>query len=429
SIRNGVEMWLKWEGFIEHCNDKEMFTLAYNNIMESLITMFLQRSENLEELLINDQLMFPTVSTFLNAIPGISQLKTLRVKLDFTNTNILEFMNALTPKACPYLKQLNIKSYLHNDESDALVNIIKSHKKFEKIDLDTYIIGRSVVVYEISNLASEKTIKDFFLFCGRISEFKLKKSEKDSKQIAYITFQKEIAAKTALMLTNAVIGDSALIVKSAEETGYIKIFSALKYVGNSLKELILQYMDFSKISPDNIENISKCQNLVRISFYKCQKMTITHCTSLSKNNLNLKKLEIIGLSFDQIVMTTLISIWGSTLEVLHLDELSQETANALLIHCSNLKELAINNLYANSLKFIYPFLQQSSLKSFIIDTHGIFPKECFDLVPNLPSTLTFLGLYTDFNSRKFKKFVKYCEKFVELKALNIKRLRFVTEKI
>ncbi|RIB24936.1 hypothetical protein C2G38_2167244 [Gigaspora rosea] len=426
STKNGVEMWLKHEGFIERYNN-EMLTLAYDITMESLITMFLRTSRNLEELLINDQHMFPTLTTFLNAMPGITQLKTLQVKFysckHSTNTNIMELLNALTPKVCPYLKQLNIKSYLPDDASDTFVNIIKSHKKLEKIELDTCNIDKSVVVYNISNYASEQTVKNFFLVCGHINELELIKNERGDKQIAYITFQRSTAAKTSTVLINAeFIGDPRITVKFAKDTSYIKIFPTLKYLGNSLKELILHYKDFSKISSDDIENISKCKNLIRLSFNYCQNMVLRHCTSLSKNKLNLKKLEIIGLSFDQIVMITLITIWGSTLEVLHLDKLSQEIANTLLIHCSNLKELVIYNFDVNLLKFTYPFLQQSSLKSLYINMNRKFCREYFELVPNLPTTLTFLGLYTDFNDLEFENFSKYCGKFFDVNILNIRRL-------
>ncbi|CAG8714255.1 14212_t:CDS:1, partial [Dentiscutata heterogama] len=176
----------------------------------------------------------------------------------------------------------------------------------------------------------------------------------------------------------------------------------------------------------DIENISKCQNLVRISFNHCQGMTLKLCTSLSKNKLHLKKLEITGLTsmlidliFDQTIIT-LISMWGSTLKVLHLEKLSQGIANALIIHCSNLKEFVISNSKANSFNLIYNFLQQSSLKSLHINWYRGCYEEYLNLVPNLPTTLTFLGLNTNFSELEFENFVKYCGKFLDLKTLTIK---------
>uniref|UniRef100_A0A1D1YK92 Protein vip1 n=1 Tax=Anthurium amnicola TaxID=1678845 RepID=A0A1D1YK92_9ARAE len=78
-------------------------------------------------------------------------------------------------------------------------------------------MSKKVIVTGISEKASEKTVKDFFLFCGKIKEFELLKEENDDKQYAYVIFERDTAAKTALMLTNAVIGDSQITVKSADD--------------------------------------------------------------------------------------------------------------------------------------------------------------------------------------------------------------------
>ncbi|KAF9290097.1 hypothetical protein BGZ68_007933 [Mortierella alpina] len=66
-------------------------------------------------------------------------------------------------------------------------------------------------VSNISAAASEKTVKDFFLFCGKIIEFELQKE--GDRQVALVLFEKESAAKTACMLTNAMIVDSTITVK------------------------------------------------------------------------------------------------------------------------------------------------------------------------------------------------------------------------
>ncbi|CAG8562543.1 2526_t:CDS:2 [Dentiscutata heterogama] len=234
---SGVVTWLKHEGLIKYFYDEKMLTLAYNVIMESLITMFLRKSEKLEELLINNKFIFLKVSTILNAMPGISQLKTLHVNLrsykNSTSTNIIELMNALTSKLCPYLKQLNIKSYLPSDESDTLVNIIKSNEKLEKIELGSPIISRSIYVYNIPNYKDERTIRELFWYCGKTAEFELLKNEWDDNQTAYIAFY-EVRA--------TLLKNTEYTVKSVEEIIYIKIFPALKYVRNSLKETLLDLL-------------------------------------------------------------------------------------------------------------------------------------------------------------------------------------------
>ncbi|CAG8435483.1 5747_t:CDS:2 [Diversispora eburnea] len=66
--------------------------------------------------------------------------------------------------------------------------------------------SKSVIVTEVASSVSER------------AEFELVKDENSDKQTAYITFEKESGAKTALMLSNAVLGDSQIIVKSADDT-------------------------------------------------------------------------------------------------------------------------------------------------------------------------------------------------------------------
>ncbi|KAG0250631.1 hypothetical protein BG011_008198 [Mortierella polycephala] len=68
-----------------------------------------------------------------------------------------------------------------------------------------------IIVTNISAAASEKTVKDFFLFCGKIVGFELQ-TEGD-RQVALVLFERESAAKTACMLTNAMIVDSTITVK------------------------------------------------------------------------------------------------------------------------------------------------------------------------------------------------------------------------
>ncbi|KAI9022303.1 hypothetical protein CLU79DRAFT_752103 [Phycomyces nitens] len=65
-----------------------------------------------------------------------------------------------------------------------------------------------VVVKNISPNSSEKTVKEFFLFCGKIREFELVFDENKTHQTALINFERESAAKTAALLSNALIDDS-----------------------------------------------------------------------------------------------------------------------------------------------------------------------------------------------------------------------------
>jgi len=71
---------------------------------------------------------------------------------------------------------------------------------------------KSVVVTNISPSANEKTVSDFFSFCGKIGKLYLKKEEGKETNAAVIQFETESAAKTALLLTNALIVDRPITV-------------------------------------------------------------------------------------------------------------------------------------------------------------------------------------------------------------------------
>jgi len=68
-----------------------------------------------------------------------------------------------------------------------------------------------VYVTNISPGASEKTVTDFFSFCGKINSMTLRTLEGGAKE-AVIEFQTDAAAKTALLLTNALIVDRPITV-------------------------------------------------------------------------------------------------------------------------------------------------------------------------------------------------------------------------
>ncbi|EPB86692.1 hypothetical protein HMPREF1544_06478 [Mucor circinelloides 1006PhL] len=68
-----------------------------------------------------------------------------------------------------------------------------------------------VIVKNISAQSSEKTVKEFFLFCGKISEFELTMDDDEIHQVALIHFERESAAKTATLLSNALIDDCHIL--------------------------------------------------------------------------------------------------------------------------------------------------------------------------------------------------------------------------
>jgi len=82
--------------------------------------------------------------------------------------------------------------------------------------------GQGVFVSNISPAANEKTVSDFFSFCGRIVRLSLRRdpNSPEGAQDATVTFESDSAAKTALLLTNALIVDRPITVvpySNAEE--------------------------------------------------------------------------------------------------------------------------------------------------------------------------------------------------------------------
>ncbi|KKZ63819.1 hypothetical protein EMCG_01923 [[Emmonsia] crescens] len=75
----------------------------------------------------------------------------------------------------------------------------------------------TVHVADISSKTSEKEVRDFFSFCGKITSLSISPSsgEPGASQSATVTFEKEAAAKTALLLDNTHLGPSSVKVTAA----------------------------------------------------------------------------------------------------------------------------------------------------------------------------------------------------------------------
>jgi len=78
-------------------------------------------------------------------------------------------------------------------------------------------MSTTVHVEGIGAQTTEKEVRDFFSFCGKISNLSVTptSSGEDSTKSATVTFEKETAAKTALLLDNTQLGPSQVQVKSA----------------------------------------------------------------------------------------------------------------------------------------------------------------------------------------------------------------------
>lgn len=79
-------------------------------------------------------------------------------------------------------------------------------------------MSSTVHVKGISSQTSEKEVRDFFSFCGKIQTLSVTPESGDasSSQSASVTFEKETAAKTALLLDNTQLGPSQVHVTAAQ---------------------------------------------------------------------------------------------------------------------------------------------------------------------------------------------------------------------
>lgn len=75
----------------------------------------------------------------------------------------------------------------------------------------------TVHITNISPQTSEKEVRDFFSFCGKITSISVTPAsgEPDAPKSATVTFEKETAAKTALLLDNTQLGPSCVHVEAA----------------------------------------------------------------------------------------------------------------------------------------------------------------------------------------------------------------------
>jgi len=89
----------------------------------------------------------------------------------------------------------------------------------------------TVYVKEISPKTSEKELKDFFSFCGKISSIDITKA--GDTHNATVVFEKATAAKTALLLDNTLLGSSHVQVSSASG---LKAEDPNHYTGHAEKE-------------------------------------------------------------------------------------------------------------------------------------------------------------------------------------------------
>jgi len=79
-------------------------------------------------------------------------------------------------------------------------------------------MSNTVHVKGISSQTSEKEVRDFFSFCGKIQSLSVtpESNESSASQSATVTFEKETAAKTALLLDNTQLGPAQVSVSAGK---------------------------------------------------------------------------------------------------------------------------------------------------------------------------------------------------------------------
>lgn len=90
-----------------------------------------------------------------------------------------------------------------------------------------------VHVKNISHQTSEKEVRDFFSFCGKITNLSVtpESDEAESSKSATVTFEKETAAKTALLLDHTQLGPSQVHVSTGASLSHIASSAASNVTG------------------------------------------------------------------------------------------------------------------------------------------------------------------------------------------------------
>jgi len=99
-----------------------------------------------------------------------------------------------------------------------------------------------VHVSNISSQTSDKEVRDFFGFCGKITNISVTPSSDaaESPKSATVTFEKETAAKTALLLDNTQLGPSQVQVSSGANISELAASAGQGSTGANEEEEISQ---------------------------------------------------------------------------------------------------------------------------------------------------------------------------------------------
>jgi len=120
----------------------------------------------------------------------------------------------------------------------------------------------AVQVCNISPNANEKTVSDFFSFCGKITKLYLDKEFGKETSKAIVEFETESASKTALLLTNALIVDRPISVVPFPPKDVQQIPSEPSPPGTPVPEEKITHRDFGGIKDEDRTKTSVLASMV-----------------------------------------------------------------------------------------------------------------------------------------------------------------------
>ncbi|CAG8626970.1 1754_t:CDS:1, partial [Acaulospora colombiana] len=179
-----------------------------------------------------------------------------------------------------------------------------------------------------------------------------------------------------------------------------RIISSLQFQKDSLATILFSSINFNNISDNSLEVLINCKNIVQMKLAYCGNISPNQVEILSRSQFSLKFLILYQNNISSDIISALITIWGSKLKNLDLDQLTREIVDSITNHCQNLSNLTIKGSFDN-LDLILPWIKGSHLKAFSLERTifrgRVYGKEEVDPVftrlgMNLPNSLNYLRI-------------------------------------
>lgn len=127
--------------------------------------------------------------------------------------------------------------------------------------------ARTVRVRNISDLATEREVREFFSFSGEIEHVDIRFDTVSSGRTAYVTFKDPKALEIALLLSGATIVDQIVNITPAEDYIYIPVTEQQLMVHevtsrSSASNAELEYSSEANVSPNSRVYVSKAHDVM-----------------------------------------------------------------------------------------------------------------------------------------------------------------------